>query len=76
MTHDDDDQLYEPTGMQSFTFCPWKYYLQKIKKLVPAYVSPAMVRGKIGHDVLHQGIDHFDVIFDAAIAYYTSYRFT
>jgi hypothetical protein len=62
--------------MQSFTFCPWKYYLEKILGIVPATISPNLVRGRIGHDVMTHGMELFDPLFDGAIAYYSSPAFT
>jgi len=68
--------IFEPTGIQQFTFCPWKYYLDKILGEKPAYISPSLVRGRIGHDVLTHGIEMFDGVFDSAMAYYTSPSFS
>ena len=62
---------YEPTELQSVSFCAYKYYLEKVKGVKPFESRLPLVKGTIGHQVLSGDPSDFDEIFNSGINYYS-----
>ena len=66
--------VYEPTELQSITFCGHKYYLEHICGYEKPYTSNALFQGIIGHQILREGIDFFDDIFYSGVNFYRDHK--
>jgi hypothetical protein len=64
-------EVYEPTMLQAYTYCPEKFYLRYVDGLEQG-ASLALFKGLVGHHVLANPDEPLDELFIAAATNYRS----